>query len=244
MMVFARALAGLAVVGCLLLGHASTSRADVALFGSFNQTEPGTPFTFDAATGTMSGTADVTFNFVNQPAIDATCVITMTTTQAVDQVAHQGGDILIVRYDTIDVAVTAKAPIGGMTNLLTMHAANGGGFAEPVGGMTLDVGGQASSPSLVFTSDFMTFGSGGSYGAFTIGLIADAGVMRDPVTGFLTTDDPANGVLRASVNSQFSIGAPPSVPEPSSAALVVVGLLAVPAILSRDARRRKSQAGA
>jgi hypothetical protein len=237
-MTFLRTLACLTLVG--FLGQATTARASVDLFASFNQTDPGNPFTFDAVTGTMTGSAGVSFNFANQGAIDAIAVITMTTTQPVQEFSAGGNSMLLVSYDAIHLTVTAKTPIGGKTNLLTMEAGNVGKFVESVGGMTLDIGGQGDVPDVVFTSDFMTF-SPTDHGTFSIGLISDAGVMKDPLTGFLTGDEPWNNPLQASVNSQFSVGsAPPTVPEPSSVALLVLGLVGVPLVLRRRNSARVS----
>jgi hypothetical protein len=237
-MTFLRTLACLTLVG--FLGHAATARAAVDLFASFNQTDPGNPFTFDAASGTMTGTAGVSFNFVNQGPVDAIAAITMTTTQPVQEFSADGNNMLLVNYDAIHLTVTAKTAIDGKTNLLTMQSNGVGSFVEFVGGMTLDVGGQGDVPAVVFTSDFMTF-SPTDHGSFSIGLISDAGVMKDPLTGFLTGDEPWNNPLQASVNSQFSVGSvPPTVPEPSSVALLVLGLVGVPLVLRR--RKRASVA--
>jgi hypothetical protein len=57
----------------------------------------------------------------------------------------------------------------------------------------------------------------------------------------LTGDEPWNNPLQASVNSQFSVGsAPPTVPEPSSVALLVLGLVGVPLVLRRRNSARVS----
>jgi hypothetical protein len=239
-----RCLAALAAVA--MLGFSTTAQAAPIpiQFAGYTQSVAGTPVAFNKATGNVTANnVDVNFTFSNVGAlngsVDASLAIHLTGAGTVSSTPIPGNPNYLFEQFTnaktpasYTVEITSNQAYAGHAAgsiLLEMTVASHiGGLGGFQGATNASYSGQGDNTTVTFYSDFLNFGSLPGYSSsFNLGFQLAAGLAKS---------GPHYNTNSASSSGQFASNPIPIVPEPTSLALVGLGLIGTPLAL----RRRKT----
>ena len=212
----------------------STAQAVPIEFANVNLVDANQPLRF-TNNGGISGTlsalnVSVTFNFTSQSGLSTadhagTLTLNALSTPTLTPASAAGGLLNQPISSPITLSITEN---GTGKNLLTMSFT--GDVVGTLGGPNASLSGaQVTGQTVVFTSDFGSFGM--SNKSFIMGLATLSPPLSIGPGGF------SNNFI-ANVNGQFSAEFTP-IPEPATVALFAVGLAGVAAAARRKARRMR-----
>lgn len=240
-----------ALAAFAMLGLSSTAQAAPVQFAGYSQQTSNFPITFDNSNGNIAGTAiPVTFTFTNAvmgvdsslySGVDATLSISITGASPVQIIP---GGYLFGPFSSATITLTSVNAIGSHaagSNLLTVNIDSVGGILTQSGSTTPNYSGQSDTgeTDIQYTSAFANFAS--TYkAAFNIGFLTRVGLVKRGDYFGSAVGSGLGGNNQASSGGQFSAEPPPAVPEPTSVALVALGLIGAPVVLRR--RRRATTA--
>lgn len=223
----------IAVVGLML---AAAPAAQAQNFATYSLQNQGTPFKFTSTSNAASLTATsvpVTFSFLKGKyagqTISANLMINATTTTKamngpIDQpLINQNGSLSEIKFTANgDQTINGMTVTGGST-LLDVNFT--GSLIQNLAGTANLVSSVMAGDTLMYSSQYLRFGNNAE-NSFSLGLTVKPATLSLGSNGFLKN-------FSAGGSGPFA-GA--VVPEPSTALLMGLGLLAIPAVASR--RRR------
>jgi hypothetical protein len=238
-----RWLAALAAVA--VLGLSSAAQANPVQFAGYTQTTSTSPVTFNNTTGDITAGpagSQVSFTFTNVVGGGALDPVLYSGAAATLHITVTGaGNVLDLgpayyeTYSSATITLTSNNAIGSHaagSNLLTVQIGNVGSILALKNTLTPNYSGSSDTgeTDIKYTSDFVNFAT--TYKAsFNIGFILQQALGIGPNNNHFSNNTASSG-------GQFSAEPPPSVPEPTSIALVGLGLIGIPVVLRR--RRQAS----
>lgn len=220
---FALKTAALAIAFSFVIASPGHAAYEFANFNLLNANQPFT-FTNNTTSGTISVVnAPVTFNFTQQTGLstaDNAAFLNIAPLGPASALvpAMVSGNLIDQPINIPERLTITSGPNGTGVDYLTMQFTGdivGLNFTHSAD-LTGDTGNPAI-PTIFFTSDFGTFGPSGN--SFDLALATISPMLSNGAGGFLTG-------FNSNINGQFTANFTATVPEPSSVALLAVGLLA------------------
>jgi hypothetical protein len=216
-----------AVALLMSLMAASAAQATPIEFADFQLLNADQPVSFTETSGLFAASVPVIFNFTSQSGlstVDHAGLLTITESFALTPASSLGGGFL---EQSILPSTLSITEVGTGLNLLTMSFT--GNLVGLSGGPNASLSGaEGTGQTVTFTSSFATFA--GTENSYNLGL-AEISPLLSTIDGFLNN-------FAANMDGQFTTDSAsfmPIVPEPSSAVLFGMGLLAVAALACRKA---------
>jgi hypothetical protein len=242
----------IAAIALAVLGGATANPASAttATFASFTQANAGNGFTFTNS-GTSSGLSAVSLpiNFTiydinpSYNAIAGTYAATLTLTSTVSATDATFSGYQFQDLSPFQMTITAKAPILGLTNLLTVNGSNPSGDST-ITGQTNAVAATINADtgdgdSVAYSSAFFDFSAATDLN-FALSLTSLSSALSKNGNGYLNS-------FTASGSGNFASDPAPVVtaaPEPDSAFAFMIGLAGLGGLLIVGRKQRDSTATA